>query len=76
MVRADLEVRDLPAAAHMLASVAAPFGGEVQQDRWDRYLALVLDALAAGAGAPPAPARPTAARRGRRAARTEPGAPS
>ena len=55
VVRADLEVRDLPAAAHMLASVAAPFGGEVQEDRWDRYLALVLDALAAGAERTPLP---------------------
>ncbi|MEJ2866982.1 helix-turn-helix domain-containing protein [Actinomycetospora sp. OC33-EN08] len=48
-VRTDLEARDLPAAAHMVASVAAPFGTEVDAVAWNRYLTLVLDGLGADA---------------------------
>lgn len=54
-VRSDLEARDLPATAHMLASVAAPFGTDVDQTAWDRYLALLLDGLAARAEHAPLP---------------------
>jgi hypothetical protein len=31
----------------MVVATAAPFGEDMRADRWDRYLALVLDALAA-----------------------------
>jgi AcrR family transcriptional regulator len=47
VLRPDVETRDLPAAAVMVVASAAPFGEDVRVDRWDRYLALVLDALAA-----------------------------
>lgn len=47
VLRADAEARDLPAAAVMVVATAAPFDEGVSPDRWDRYLALVLDALAA-----------------------------
>jgi hypothetical protein len=47
VLRDDVEARDLPAAAVMVVAAAAPFGGEARADRWDRYLAFVLDALAA-----------------------------
>jgi AcrR family transcriptional regulator len=56
VVRDDLEARDVPAAAVMVVATAAPFGEEVRADRWERYLALVLDALAAERSATPLPA--------------------
>jgi AcrR family transcriptional regulator len=48
VLRPDVEARDLPAAAVMVVATSAPFGDDLRADRWDRYLALVLDALAAG----------------------------
>jgi AcrR family transcriptional regulator len=55
-VRPDLEARDIPSAAHMLAAVAAPFSTEVDASAWDRYLVFLLDGLAAGAERTPLPA--------------------
>jgi AcrR family transcriptional regulator len=49
VVRSDLEARDIPSTAHMLASVAAPFGTDIDPSAWDRYLPLLLDGLAARA---------------------------
>jgi AcrR family transcriptional regulator len=62
-VRSDLEARDLPAVAHMLASIAAPFGSEVEPRTWDRYLAFLVDGLTSGAertALPPLPPPPRA----------------
>jgi AcrR family transcriptional regulator len=55
-LRPDVEARDLPAAAVMVVAAAAPFGEDLRVDRWDRYLALVLDALAADGHRGPLPA--------------------
>jgi AcrR family transcriptional regulator len=46
VLRDDAEARDILAAAVMLVATAAPFGEDVRPDRWARYLAFVLDALA------------------------------
>lgn len=56
VLRDDAEARDVPAAAVMVVATAAPFGEELHPDRWDRYLALVLDALAARRPDRPLPA--------------------
>ncbi|HEY2224919.1 helix-turn-helix domain-containing protein [Actinomycetospora sp.] len=56
VLRDDAEARDLPAAAVMVVATAAPFGEDVRADRWARYLAFVLDALAAEPGRIPLPA--------------------
>ncbi|WP_433802362.1 TetR/AcrR family transcriptional regulator [Actinomycetospora sp. CA-084318] len=55
VVRSDLEARDIPSAAHMLAAVAAPFGTEINASAWHRYLPLLLDGLAARAEHTPLP---------------------
>lgn len=47
VLRPDAEARDIPAAAVMVVATAAPFGEDVRPDRWERYRAFVLDALAA-----------------------------
>jgi AcrR family transcriptional regulator len=47
VLRDDVEARDIPAAAVMVVATAAPFGEDLREDRWARYLAFVLDALAA-----------------------------
>ncbi|MCD2186851.1 TetR/AcrR family transcriptional regulator [Actinomycetospora soli] len=45
VVRSDLEARDIPSVAHMLAAIAAPFSSEVDPQVWDRYRAFLLDGL-------------------------------
>lgn len=67
VVRDDVVIDDLPVLAMMIATAAFPVGSQVggealPEERWLRYLALVLDALAPGARRdrlPPAPSRPS-----------------
>lgn len=54
-LRGDAEARDLASAAVMVVATAAPFD-ELHPDRWDRYLALVLQGLAPGAATADLPA--------------------
>lgn len=61
VVRDDLVARDLPVLVVMVVATAVGFddrGGPVEPHRWDRYLALLLDALAPGAKRAPLPAPP------------------
>lgn len=57
-VRDDLVAHDVPALVMMLVATAARPGQEVDPARWDRYLALVLDAMAPGARRPLPPLPP------------------